>query len=147
MFLKEKLVLWLHMQKMLWSNWAWHKCKWCCLSKMWKYSSSKVSNYQFHHFRVMVFLWFFRPDYQLYRCQNSDCDNEVESVEISDLEQKLESRLEQCQGSNVEDLENLLKDFSKKLSEKHFLVLLLKRKMIGALKLSNNNVTREGLSR
>ena len=92
-------------------------------------------------------MWFFRPDYQLYRCQNSDCDNEVETVEISDLEQKLEKRLEQCQGSNVEDLENLLKDFTKKLSDKHFLVLLLKRKMVGALKLSNTDVTREGLSK
>ena len=76
-----------------------------------------------------------------YSCTNEDCTNTVTNDEAAQLETELEKLMDEVDSTNVAAIEKLVCDWSKKLHPQHFLVLLLKRKLVAALKLDSEKLT------
>ena len=70
-----------------------------------------------------------------YRCNNSECDNMMECDMVSGMETELEMMIEICDGADEDMVQSLLDTWSSKFHSNHYLILLLKRKLLSVLKL------------
>ena len=70
-----------------------------------------------------------------YTCSSDDCQNTINVNQVEDMEQLLETEIEEVDGKDVEALQRMIDKWQEKLHPQHFLILLLKRKLLAALKL------------
>ena len=86
------------------------------------------------------------PSQDGYTCTTQTCTNTIKLDQVQDMEASLEVELEQCDSKDVEALQRLLEKWLRKFHPQHFLILLLKRKLLAALKLITST-ERETLTR
>ena len=70
-----------------------------------------------------------------YRCTADLCTASLPHHQVVTMETNLQAQLDQIEGEDVEGLQQLLDDWLSKLHTSHFLILLVKRKLLAALKL------------
>ena len=72
----------------------------------------------------------------VYQCEVEDCDKCLSCEEVLAMETKLEEEMEASDCSDLQVIQGLVNRWSKHLHSQHFLMLLLKRKLLAALKKS-----------
>ena len=70
-----------------------------------------------------------------YRCSGDLCTATLPFHQVNTMEADLQAQLDHTEGADVEALQQLLDSWLTKLHPSHFLILLIKRKLLAALKL------------
>ena len=72
----------------------------------------------------------------VYQCEVEDCDNCLSCDQVLAMETELEEEMEASDCSDLGVIQGLVNKWTRRLHSQHFLVLLLKRKLLAALKKS-----------
>ena len=93
----------------------------------------------FRIFRYVTCRYYYRKNAKgdtVYQCEVEDCDNCLSCGEVIAMETDLETEMEASDCSDLRVIQDLVSKWSQRLHGQHFLVLLLKRKLLAALKKS-----------
>ena len=72
----------------------------------------------------------------MYQCEVEDCDKCLSCEQVLAMETELEEEMEASDCSDLGVIQGLVNKWTRRLHSQHFLVLLLKRKLLAALKKS-----------
>ena len=76
-----------------------------------------------------------RPGLPQYSCTAQPCPGSLSHLQVAAMEAELQAELDQTEPADVGALQKVLSSWQTKLASSHFLVLLIKRKLLAALKL------------
>ena len=86
------------------------------------------------------------PTGEHYTCTTEGCGHTLLLQHVHQMESRLEDEMDQCDGKDAQALQQMIDKWLEKFHPQHFLILLLKRKLLAALKLITST-ERETLTR